>query len=100
MGLAKAIWNGKVIAESDHTVRIEGNLYFPSETVNSEYLELSDHHTTCFWKGVASYYDIKVEDKINRNAAWYYPDPSQRAGAIKNHIAFWHGVDIIDNGGA
>jgi uncharacterized protein (DUF427 family) len=98
--VAKAIWNGKVIAESDHTVRIEGHLYFPIKTVNPEYLEPSDRHTTCFWKGVASYYDIRVEDKINRHAAWHYPDPSQRAEIIRNHIAFWHGVEIIEKGEA
>ncbi len=90
----KAIWNGKVIAESDHTINIEGNQYFPIESVNEDLLSASETHTVCPWKGTASYYDIVVDGKTNNDAAWYYPNPSVLAGKIKNHIAFWHGVEV------
>ncbi len=91
----KAIWNGKIIAESDQTVLLEGNHYFPAESVRQEFLLPSDTHTTCPWKGVASYYHIKVGDQVNRDAAWYYPEPSQAAQQIKGHIAFWKGVQVV-----
>ena len=90
----KAVWNGKVLAESDETVVIEGNHYFPPESVNREYLRESDHHTRCPWKGLASYYDVVVEGEVNENAAWYYPEPSEAAQEIKDHVAFWRGVQV------
>ncbi len=92
--MAKAIWNGAVIAESDHTELVEGNHYFPADTVNKEYLKQSEHHTICSWKGQASYYTIVVDGQENRDAAWYYPSPKPAAKQIKNHIAFWHGVQV------
>jgi len=92
----KAIWNGKVIAESDETVNIEGNQYFPFKSVNKDYLLQSETHTVCHWKGTASYYDILVDDKSNKDAAWYYPEPSSLAEKIKGFIAFWRGVEVID----
>ena len=95
--MVKAFWNGQLIAESDETIRLEGNYYFPSHSVNRKYLQPSETHTTCFWKGIASYYDLQVGDAVNSNAAWYYPDPSERAGLIRDHIAFWHGVEIVDD---
>jgi len=90
----KAIWNGKVIAQSEETINIEGNQYFPEESVNKEYLSLSDTHTVCHWKGTASYYDVEVDGKNNKDAAWYYPDPSKLADKIKGYIAFWRGVQV------
>lgn len=90
----KAIWNGKVLAESDKTVLVEGNHYFPFESVKKEFLEESNIKSTCPWKGTASYYNIKVDGKINKDAAWYYSEPSEAAKSIKNHIAFWKGVDV------
>lgn len=92
--MAKAIWNGKVIAESDRTIIVEGNHYFPLDTVDPAYLSSSEHHTTCPWKGVASYYDVAVDGQVNRNAAWYYPNPSRAAEQIKDYVAFWHGVKV------
>ncbi len=93
----KAIWNGQILAESDQTVLLEGNHYFPHEAVRQEFLLPSDTHTTCPWKGVASYYHVKVGDQINRDAAWYYPEPSQAAQQIKGHIAFWKGVQVVES---
>ncbi|HGY54454.1 MAG TPA: DUF427 domain-containing protein [Caldithrix abyssi] len=90
----KAIWKGKIIAESDHTVNIENNHYFPPETVNTAYLRESSLHTVCPWKGTASYYDVIVDGKVNKNAAWYYSEPSKAAQPIKGYIAFWHGVKV------
>ena len=92
--MAKAVWNGAVLAESDDTVMVEGNHYFPPEAVNREYFRDSQSHTTCYWKGVASYYDIQVEGDTNRGAAWYYPEPSEAAASIKDYIAFWRGVKV------
>ncbi len=92
----KAIWNGKVIAESDKTINIENNQYFPPESVNTAYLQKTDTQTTCAWKGVASYYNIVVDNAINENAAWYYPHPGELAKVIKNYVAFWRGVKITD----
>jgi len=94
--MAKAIWNDKVLAESDKTKVVEGNHYFPPDDVNNEYFEDSDYHTTCPWKGSASYYHIMVEGKRNENAAWYYPEPKEAAQRIKGYVAFWHGVDVQD----
>jgi uncharacterized protein (DUF427 family) len=92
--MPKAIWNGAVLAESDDTTVVEGNHYFPHDSVNWEYFQDSDHHTVCPWKGVASYYDIEVEGQVNRNAAWYYAEPSAAAAQIKDHVAFWRGVQV------
>jgi uncharacterized protein (DUF427 family) len=88
----RAVWNGQVVAESDDTVVVEGNHYFPADSVRPEYLGASDTHSRCFWKGTARYYDLKVGDRVNRDAAWYYPDPSPAAAEIKDRIAFWRGV--------
>ncbi len=90
----KAIWNNQVIAESDQTVVIEGNHYFPRETVKKEYLKESDTHSTCPWKGQASYYSVLVDGELNKDAAWYYPDPKPAASVIKDRIAFWKGVKV------
>lgn len=92
--MATATWNGTVIAESDETVVVEGNHYFPVTSVNSEYLTQSETHTRCFWKGVASYYDVVVGGQSLPDAAFYYPDPSRAASKIKDHIAFWRGVKV------
>ncbi len=90
----RATWNDAVVAESTETVVVEGNHYFPLADVRAEHLRPSDTHTTCHWKGVASYYDVLVGDKVNRDAAWYYPDPSPAADRIKGRVAFWHGVKV------
>jgi uncharacterized protein (DUF427 family) len=92
--MAKAIWNGSVIAESDRTVEIEGNQYFPLDAVRRELLRDSGTHTTCPWKGVASYYDVVVDGQVNKDAAWYYPTPKDAARQIMGHVAFWHGVRV------
>ena len=92
--MSKAVWNSVVLAESDETVMVEGNHYFPPEAVNREYFRDSQAHTTCYWKGIASYYDIEVEGDTNRGAAWYYPEPSEAAASIKDYIAFWRGVKV------
>ena len=90
----QAIWNGVVLAESDKTVQVEGNQYFPHDAINREYFKTSQSQTVCPWKGIASYYDIEVDGKVNRGAAWYYPSPSKAASNIKNHVAFWGGVKV------
>ncbi len=92
--MAKATWKGKVLAESDEPKIIEGNLYFPPESVNREYFKESNTHTTCPWKGKANYYDVVVEGEVNKDAAWDYPDPKPAAKEIKNHMAFWKGVEL------
>jgi uncharacterized protein (DUF427 family) len=92
--MAKAIWNGAVIAESDRTVVVEGNHYFPPDAVKAEHLSPSATHTTCGWKGEASYYDVVVDGRTNRDAAWYYPDPLPAAKQIAGHLAFWRGVTV------
>jgi uncharacterized protein (DUF427 family) len=91
----KAIWNGTTIAESNDTLVIEGNHYFPLESVNQELLLPSDTHTSCEWKGVASYYTLKVGDQQNKDAVWYYPEPSELARGIKGKVAFWKGVQVV-----
>ena len=90
----KATWNGAVIAESDDTVVVEGNHYFPEAAVRSEHLRPSATHTTCAWKGVASYYDVVVDGQVNKDAAWYYPEPTDAAKMILGRIAFWKGVRV------
>lgn len=92
----KAIWNEAVLAESDDGIVVEGNYYFPPESVHREYLRESTSHTTCFWKGLASYYDVAVDGKVNRDAAWYYPEPSIAAQKIKDYVAFWRGVRVVE----
>lgn len=92
--MPKAIWNGAVLAESEKTEVVEGNHYFPPDTIHWEYFRENATHTTCPWKGVASYYDVVVNNKVNAGAAWYYPDPKPAASNIKNHVAFWRGVVI------
>ena len=90
----KAIWNNQIIAESYKTINIEGNQYFPVDSVKSEFLEDSDTQTHCHWKGDASYKTIVVDGKTNKDAAWYYPSPMERAKMIKGYFAFWKGVKI------
>ena len=92
--MAKAVWRGVVIAESDDTVVVEGNHYFAEQDVNRDLLTHSDHHTKCFWKGTASYYNVVVDGEVNANAAWYYPDPLAAAANIKGRVAFWKGVEV------
>ena len=92
--MAKALWKGKVLAESDRTVVVEGNYYFPRSAVHSEYLRPSETHTICPWKGTASYHDIEVNGERNVDAAWFYPNPKPAAKQIKDHIAFWKGVRV------
>jgi len=92
--MARASWNGQVIAESDRCEIVEGNHYFPPETVRREALRASATHTTCGWKGVASYYDVVVNGEANKDAAWYYPDPKPAARNIAGYIAFWKGVKV------
>lgn len=90
----KALWNGEIIAESSDTLIIEGNHYFPLESVNREYLTASDTHTNCAWKGIASYYSLKVKGLENKDAVWYYAEPSDLAKGIKGRVAFWKGVQV------
>jgi uncharacterized protein (DUF427 family) len=90
----KATWNGKTLAESDDTVVVEGNHYFPLSSIRREYFHTSDKHTHCPWKGEASYYDIEINGQVNKEAAWYYADPSDAAKQIKDRVAFWKGVEI------
>lgn len=90
----KAVWNGQVIAESDATVVVEGNHYFPASALRREFFRDSATHTTCGWKGVASYYSLVVDGSSNPDAAWYYPEPKSAAAEIKDHVAFWRGVKV------
>jgi uncharacterized protein (DUF427 family) len=92
----RAIYNDQVIAESDNTVVVEGNYYFPADSVKKEFLTESDTHTTCPWKGIASYYHVVVNGDKAEDAAWYYPHPKILAEDIKDYIAFWHGVNVIN----
>ena len=92
--MARATWNGQTLAESEDTVEVEGNHYFPSDSVSHDFLRSSDTHTFCPWKGDCSYYDVAVGDEINRDAAWYYPNPKPAAAEIKGRIAFWKGVQV------
>ena len=90
----KATWQDAVLAESDDTVVVEGNHYFPADSINRAYFQESSTHTTCPWKGEASYYNVVVDGNVNRDAAWYYPEPKQAAANIKDHVAFWKGVRV------
>ena len=94
--MATATWNGTVIARSDSTVEVEGNQYFPPASVHSEYLTRTEKHTHCPWKGDASYFTIEVDGDHNENAAWTYPAPKQAAEEIRDHVAFWSGVEVTD----
>lgn len=97
----KAVWNGQVIAEADEDrlIKIEGNWYFPPESIHKDFFKSSDHQTECFWKGTASYYDVEVDGNVNEAAAWYYPEPKdgsvERVKAnFANYVAFWRGVEV------
>jgi uncharacterized protein (DUF427 family) len=90
----KAMWRNVILAESNDTVVVEGNHYFPPDSINKQHFKKSETHTTCPWKGLASYYHIDVDGEINKDAAWYYPDPKDAAKNIKNYIAFWKGVEV------
>jgi len=92
--MTQAVWNDQVIAESDATIVMEGNHYFPPGSIRDEFLRASQHHTICGWKGQASYYDLVVGDQINADAAWYYQDPKPAAKEIRDHVAFWKGVRV------
>lgn len=90
----KATWNNSVLAESNDTVVVEGNHYFPAESIQREHFRDSPTHTTCPWKGEASYYDVVVNGEVNKDAAWYYPNPKEAAKNIEGHVAFWKGVKV------
>jgi uncharacterized protein (DUF427 family) len=92
--MATATWNGTVIAESDDIVTVEGNAYFPRESVRDDVLRSSDTHSVCPWKGTASYFSIEVDGQVNRDAAWYYPEPKDAAKEITGRVAFWKGVQV------
>ncbi len=91
----KAIWNGKVIAESDDTVVVEGNHYFPAESLRIGDFSPNSKRTTCAWKGEAHYYDVTVDGQTNTAAAWYYPEPKDAAAEIRGRVAFWNGVEVV-----
>ena len=92
--MARATWSGAVLAESNAFEIVDGNVYFPPAALNREHVKESSAHTTCSWKGVASYYDVVVGDKTNKEAAWYYPEPKDAAKKIKGYVAFWKGVKV------
>ncbi len=94
--MMKAFWKNQILAQSDDTIEIEGNQYFPSESINRKFLQPSDTHTNCPWKGTASYYHVVVGDERNEDAAWYYPTPKDAAAEIKDYVAFWRGVEVVD----
>jgi uncharacterized protein (DUF427 family) len=90
----KATWRGRTIAESDDTVVVEGNHYFPADSIRRGFFRASDEHSYCPWKGEASYYDLTVDSAVNKAAAWYYPEPKEAAAKIKDRVAFWKGVEV------
>lgn len=92
----KAIWNNQILAESDETIVVEGNHYFPAESIKKEFFKESNTHTHCPWKGDASYYTLEVNGEKNEDAAWYYPDASELAKKFEGHVAFWKGVEVVD----
>ena len=92
--MPKATWKGAVLAESDRCEIVEGNCYFPPDTIAREYFRESATHTICPWKGTASYFDVVVNGETNKDAAWFHPDPKEAAAQIKNHVAFWRGVQV------
>jgi uncharacterized protein (DUF427 family) len=93
--MAKAIWNGKVVAESDTFEEVEGNIYFPPQALKREFFTETDHSSVCPWKGTAGYFSLIVDGKTNQNAGWIYRDPKPAAANIKDHVAFWHGVEVV-----
>jgi uncharacterized protein (DUF427 family) len=93
----KAIWNDTVLAESDDTEVVEGNHYFPPESIDKDFFEASDHTSVCPWKGTASYFSLVVDGERNENAAWTYPNPKDAASEIKDHVAFWNGVEVVED---
>ncbi|MCH7954790.1 MAG: DUF427 domain-containing protein [Candidatus Marinimicrobia bacterium] len=94
--MVKAIWNGKELAASDDCIVIEGNQYFPPDSINKKYFKDSPSNSTCPWKGIASYYTIEINGELNQDAAWYYPAPSDAASSIKDYVAFWRGVEVTN----
>ena len=90
----RAIWNNQVLAESSDTIVVEGNHYFPPDAIKKEFFKGSTQHTTCPWKGEASYYSVEVDGEVNENAAWYYKEPKEAAEKIKGYVAFWSGVEV------
>lgn len=92
--MARATWNGAVLAESDRFEMVEGNVYFPPDAIRREYFTESATHTDCPWKGRASYYSVTVDGETNADAAWYYPEPKDAAASIRDHVAFWKGVRV------
>jgi uncharacterized protein (DUF427 family) len=92
--MARATWNGAVLAESERFEEVEGNVYFPPDTIRREYFRESPTHTVCPWKGTASYYSVTVDGETNADAAWYYPEPKDAAAGIRDHVAFWKGVRV------
>jgi uncharacterized protein (DUF427 family) len=92
--MMKAIWNGTILAESDQTIVVEGNHYFPPDAIHGEHFQDSTTHTTCPWKGVANYYSVVVDGQVNKDAAWYYPSPKPAAKQITGYVAFWRGVQV------
>ena len=94
--MTKAVWNGAVIAQSNDCRTVEGNRYFPPEAVKAEFLCPSETHTVCGWKGTASYYDVVVDGKTNKDAAWYYPETKSAADNIRGYVAFWRGVEVSE----
>jgi uncharacterized protein (DUF427 family) len=92
----KAVWNDEVLADSDETIVVEGNHYFPPASLNMQFFKKSEKHTVCSWKGTASYYDLEVNGQENKDAAWYYADPKSAAANITGYIAFWKGVKVSD----
>lgn len=94
LAMPKAIWNGAVLADSDRCEVVEGNQYFPPDSIKQDYFKESSTHTTCPWKGVASYYSVEVDGQVNKDAAWYYPTPKEAAKNITGYIAFWKGVKV------
>ena len=95
--MIQAKWNGEIIAETDKTETVEGNYYFPEEAIKKEFFKKSETHTVCPWKGTASYFTVEVKGSVNKDAAWFYPTPSDAAKNIKNYVAFWKGVEVKKN---
>ncbi|MBA3899693.1 MAG: DUF427 domain-containing protein [Bacteroidetes bacterium] len=92
--MVQAKWNGAILAQSNETIIVEGNHYFPKEDIRFQYFKESDEHTFCPWKGTASYYDIEVDGNVNHGGAWYYPNPKPKAAEIKDMVAFWRGIKV------
>ena len=92
----KAIWNDEVLANSNDTIVVEGNHYFPSSSLNAQFFKKSEKHTVCSWKGTANYYDVEVNGQSNKDAAWYYPEPKSAANNIAGYVAFWKGVQVTE----